>query len=219
MDASLPPFNLFDALIIFAVFGTVLSACHRGLSREMLHTVMFAIMVGVGAVFMKNSGMPKSQEELTKFVISASFYLGAMYVLMWGGMKVLSPFILAPEHGLSFRSRFWAGALSIFKISSCIIGLNLWFAVHSPYAHPLRLEAFPQLVKDSLLVRLSDRQTDVFYRWLAENKVLDYNKFVEKPETPEEKDKSGLGSMLLGGSGDAAAALDGYENPTPLPRQ
>lgn len=196
--ASLPPLNLFDAFASVALVATVLSACHRGLAREALHTVMFMIMVGVGLIFLKGQTMPKTPEELEKAVISAAFYLGAMYVLMWGAMKVVTPFILAPEHVHSFRSRFWAGALSILKLAICIFGLNLWFAIKSPDAHPLRLQTFPELVQESLLVQLSDRETDRLYRWLAEQKLLDYNKFMERPSNEAEKDKAGLSDMLFG---------------------
>lgn len=197
MEAPLPPLNLLDAFIIVSLVGSVFSACHRGLAREVMHTIMFGIMVGVGILFLKDMDLPKSQEELTKLVISSAFYLGAMYVFMWGAMKLLAPFIMAPDHAFSIRSRFWAGALSIFKLSACILGLNLWFAVHSPDAHPLRLQAFPEMVRNSLVVQLSDKKTDELYRWLAEQKILDYNKFIDKPKTEQQQDSAGISKMLF----------------------
>lgn len=193
----MPQPTLLDAFILLALVGSVLSACHRGLAREMLHTVMFGVMVVVGYFFLKDTEIPKTPPELAKVMISCSFYLAAMYVFMWGAMKVLSPLILS-HHIVGIRSRFWAGALSALKLAVSILGLNLWFAIQSPDAHPLRLEAFPLMVRESVLVQLSDRKTDEIYRWLASQNILDYNKFMEKPKTEAQQDQAGVGDILLG---------------------
>ncbi|MBI1309366.1 MAG: hypothetical protein GC129_05935 [Proteobacteria bacterium] len=188
--------TLLDAFIALALVGSVLSACHRGLGREMLHTVMFAIMVTVGIFFMRDNPLPSTQAELARVAISASFYLVAVYVFMWGAMKLLAPLMINTHHPIGLRSRFWAGMLAVVKLLVTIFGLNLWYAVESPYAHPLRLDGFPQVVKDSMLVQLSDRETEHLYHWAARNNLLNYDKVLEKPQSETQKDEKSVEDMF-----------------------
>jgi hypothetical protein len=190
--------TLIDAVILFALIGTVLSACHRGLAKEMLHTVMFALMVAVGIFFMRDD-IAKAQtlEELSKVVITCAFYLGAIYVFMWGLMKVVAPLILSHEL-VGVRSRFWAGALSLAKVLAVVLGLNLWFAVQSNYAHPARLAQFTPVIRDSVLINLSDKTTDDLYRWLASNDFLEYRKQVDAPpRTAEDEVIDSVGDIFM----------------------
>lgn len=188
--------NILDAFIIIAAIGTVLGACHRGLGREMLHTVLLAVMITLGAFFMSDTPLPTSPHELGKLAMSAGFYLIVMYGFMWGVMKLTSPLILRFEH-VGLRSRFWAGALAMVKLVVLVLGLNLWYAIKSPDAHPLRLQVLPGLVKDSMVVQISDRWTDDIYKWLAaEGMVAQYDKVLERPTTQQEMDMRDLDSAL-----------------------
>jgi hypothetical protein len=175
--------TLIDAAIGLALFASVLGACHRGMGREMLHTVLFAIAVAAGFVIFRNVPENATAADVSFWVINSSYYLITAYALTWLAMKLISPLILGREQ-IGMRSRFWAGVLSIVKLGSVIFGLNLWFAVHSTEAHPLRLHALPAILRDSQLVRLSDSLTEDVYRWAAANNLLNYSKVVERaPES------------------------------------
>jgi hypothetical protein len=141
-------------------------------------------------------------------LINIAFYLLAGYVLTWGMMKVLGPILLSEERVIGMRSRFWAGALAMLKIVGVILGMNLWFAIHSPDAHPLRLKALPSVLQESELIQLSDKTTDDIYRWLAQNKILDYNKYMEKPATPAAEEGHTLGDLMKGPPGTVSPTGD-----------
>lgn len=188
--------NLVDALLALGILSSILSACFRGLSREMLHTVLFMVAVAAGYLFWRDTTLPTTQPEVAKMAVSGAFFLAAVYAMMWGGMKILAPLMIGGQHDLGLRSRFWAGALSMVKLAAAIIGLNLWFAVHSPDAHPLRLNSLPEMARDSMLIQLSDAVTEDVYRYLAQQNLLDYQKFTERPATQSEQDKANLETLL-----------------------
>lgn len=177
-DVSVP-FTLIDALIALGLIGSILGACHRGIGREMLHTVLFAILVAAGYVLFRNQAVAPDKSDVAFWVVNSTYYLMTAYVLTWVGMRILSPLMLAHEK-VGLRSRFWAGTLSIVKLATVIIGLNLWFAMHSPDAHPLRLASLPKVMQESLFVRVSDMWTERLYQWLASQQIVDYNKTVER---------------------------------------
>ena len=187
--------TLIDAIIGLAILGSVLSACHRGLGREMLHTVMFAIMVAIGYVLFRADVAQGATNDVVFWLMNTLYYLVTAYVLTWVMMKVLSPLIIGHE-AIGLRSRFWAGVMSLLKLGAVIFGLNLWFAVHSPDAHPKRLNVLPPLLRDSMMVQLSDKFTDDLYRWLATKNVLEYRKTIERSDTVEERRKSDFEQLM-----------------------
>lgn len=178
--------TLIDVAIGLALLLSVLGACHRGIGREMLHTVMFAILVAVGYVLFKNQSDASAPGDTVFWVVNSSYYLITAYVLTWVGMKVLSPLMIGYEV-VGLRSRFWAGILCIIKLAVVLFGLNLWFAVHSTEVHPQRLKNLPPILRESLLVQISDKFTEDLYHWLASKQILEYHKVLDKPKT--EKDK------------------------------
>ncbi|NBX86744.1 MAG: hypothetical protein EBQ80_05910 [Proteobacteria bacterium] len=188
--------NLLDLLIVLGIFSAIISACFRGLSREMLHTVLFMVAVTAGYLFWRDTVMPTTQQEVAKMAVIGAFFLAAVYAFMWGGMKIVAPLVIGGQHDIGLRSRFWAGALSMVKLAVAIIGLNLWFAVHSPDAHPLRLNSLPELARDSMFVQLSDAVTEDVYRYLASQNILDYQKFTERPATQSAQDKAFLEGLV-----------------------
>lgn len=187
--------TLIDVAIGLAILGSVLSACHRGLGREMLHTVMFAIMVAFGYIMFRSQATGTSPDDMVFWLVNSMYYIITAYVLTWIMMKVLSPLIIGREM-IGMRSRFWAGVLSLAKLMVVVFGLNLWFAVHSPDVHPKRLNVLPPLLRESLLVQLSDKFTEDLYRWLAGKQILDYYKSIDRAPTEEEKRKAELENML-----------------------
>lgn len=192
----MPTPTLIDVAIALAVLGSVLGACHRGLGREMLHTVMFGIMVTIGYVlFRTQAAQATSPNDVIFWLMNSLYYVVTAYVLTWVFMKVMSPLVLGRET-IGMRSRFWAGILSLAKLAAVVFGVNLWFAVHSEQVHPDRLESLPPLMQQSMLVRLSDRYTEDLYKWLASKNMLEYYKTLDrKPEVNEER-KRELEEML-----------------------
>lgn len=178
--------TLIDVAIGLFILLNILGACHRGLGREMLHTVLFLILVAIGYVLFRAAGPMENENQIAFWVVNSSYYLITAYVLTWIGMKVLSPLILGAQNN-GLRSRFWAGALSIAKLATVILGLNLWFAMHSEYPHPKRLEALPAIMQSSVALRVSDKLTEDLYHWLAANNIVEYKKNLYRKPTPEEE--------------------------------
>lgn len=190
---SLPPLTLLDAAILLAALLSVLSACRRGIAREMLHTVLFGAMLLIGYLLLRGQPAP-DQSNLAFWVANISYYVVTAYALTWLVLTVTSPLVMGP-HEVGYRSRFWAGALSLVKVAAMILGVNLWFAVHSPFAHPARLQSLPHVMQDSIVVQQSDALTEQIYLWLAGQGMLTYDKHVEyKP--PERKPHEGEHSLF-----------------------
>jgi hypothetical protein len=187
--------TLLDIAIGLFLILNILGACHRGLGREMLHTFIFALLVAGGYVMFRNSSPMESAEQISFWVVNSSYYLITAYVLTWIGIKVLSPIILGPQT-VGLRSRFWSGALSIGKLATVILGLNLWFAMHSEAPHPKRLESLPPIMQSSLAIRISDKLTEDLYHWLAANNVVEYKKNLYRKPTPEEEQEQKLEEQL-----------------------
>ncbi|PZP38761.1 MAG: hypothetical protein DI585_06400 [Pseudomonas fluorescens] len=190
---------LIDVLIALVLLTSILAACHRGLGKEMLHTVLFTIVVVIGYVLFRNSmETDESDVNTTVFwLVNSTYYLITAYVLTWIGMKVLSPLILGQEQ-VGLRSRFWAGIISLTKLLAVIIGLNLWFAVHSPAPHPQRLTALPKVMQESTLVFISDKFTNDLYLWLASKDILTYHKITKSKPTEQELREKELQDQLNG---------------------
>lgn len=98
--------TLIDVAIGLAILTSVLGACHRGLGREMLHTVMFAIMVAVGYVlFRTQAAQAVGPNDVVFWLVNSMYYVVTAYVLTWVFMKVLSPLVLGREN-VGMRSVF-----------------------------------------------------------------------------------------------------------------
>lgn len=210
--------NLLDILIAVFALGAVLSACHRGLGREVLHTTLFLIVVGGAIFFLRETPIPQGQAELSRMTVSILFFLIAVYAFSWGAVKFVAPLIM-PREMRNVRSQFWAGALSAAKIAGMILGVNLWFALHSTEGSPLRLGAFPQMMQDSVFVRIADRTTDEVYRVLAEQKLVNPDDFNKKIANAYERDSAVLDSI----TSPTAPQVPDYEPSAgvadPLPEQ
>ncbi len=192
----MPTPTLIDVAIAFAILGSVLGACHRGLGREMLHTVLFAILVTIGYVlFRTQAAQSASPDDVIFWLMNSLYYVITAYVLTWVGMKVLSPLVLGRE-SVGLRSRFWAGILSLAKLLTVVFGVNLWFAVHSQHVHPDRLESLPPLLQESMLVRTSDRFTEDLYKWLASKNILEYYKTLDRKPATDDARKRELEQFL-----------------------
>ena len=188
--------TLIDVAIAIAILGSVLGACHRGVGREMLHTVLFAIMVTIGYVLFRNqAGDATTTKDVAFWLVNSMYYIITAYVLTWVFMKVTAPLVLGRE-SIGLRSRFWAGVLSLAKLAAVVFGLNLWFAVQSDRPHPERLEGLPPIMRDSDLLRVSDRFTEDLYVWLASKNMLEYYKTRERLPTEEETRQKDLEKML-----------------------
>lgn len=181
--------TLLDIAILLFLILNILGACHRGLGRETLHTFIFALLVAFGYVMFRTSSPTETAEQISFWVVNSSYYLITAYVLTWAALKVLGPLILGPQ-SVGVRSRFWAGALSILKLATVILGLNLWFAMHAEHPHPKRLETLPAVMQSSVAVRVSDKLTEDLYRWLAAHNIVEYKKnLYRKPTAEEEREK------------------------------
>ncbi len=165
--------NLFDSLFGLALVGAILLGIMRGNGRETLHTFLFTCSMLVGWLFLRSGELPATQAELARLVVMVGFYAMAMYVFCWALMGVLAPFML---DGLpsGLRSRFWAGAQAILKLILVILGVNLWYATHSFTPVWERLQPLPALLRDSVLINLSDRLTEDTHRWLARQNFVTY---------------------------------------------
>lgn len=188
--------SLIDVAIATAILGSVLGACHRGLAREMLHTVIFAILVVIGYVLFRNKAVQATNpEDIIFWLVNSMYYLITAYVLTWVAMKVLAPLVIGRET-IGMRSRLWAGILSLTKLAAVVFGLNLWFALHNEQSHPARLESLPPILRESALIRLSDRFTEDLHVWLAKNNLLEYKKTTYRKPTDEDIRKKELEQLL-----------------------
>ncbi|MFO0500053.1 MAG: hypothetical protein ACK5YK_00010 [Pseudomonadota bacterium] len=165
--------NLFDVLFLLGGVFAILLGMMRGNGRETLHTFVFAAALGVGWLFLRSGTPATTPEELARLVVSISFYAFAMYVLSWALMGLLAPFIL-DGHDVGLRGRFWAGAQAMMKLVGIVLGVNLWYALHSTTPVWERLQPLPPLVRESVVVNLSDRLTEDVHRWLAAQGLATY---------------------------------------------
>lgn len=187
--------TLIDIAIALFLLLNILGACHRGLGREMLHTVIFLLLVAFGYIMFRTSGPVESVNEVAFWVVNSSYYLITAYVLTWVGLKIFSPLVLGPQN-VGFRSRFWAGSLSIIKLATVILGLNLWFAMHTESPHPKRLEILPTVMQTSTAIRISDKLTEDLYMWLAAKNIVEYQKNLYRKPTPAEVEQKELEDQL-----------------------
>lgn len=189
-------FTNVDWLIVVAGLGSIYAACQRGLGKETLHTIVFMLALAGGYLYLRSQPLEASDSTAAaRLLVNLGYYVLTAYVLTWAVLRFGSPLILDGQvPGL--RSRFWAGALALAKLLATVLGLNLWYAIESPDAHPLRLQALPAVMRDAKLVQLSDATTDDLYRWMSAKGWLDYNKFVERPQTSGEKAKDAVEEML-----------------------
>lgn len=185
MDASLFPLTAMDWVFVAVGLGVVYSACQRGLGRETLHSILFVLAMMGGIIFLQNQPKVETKEAAAHLLVNFSYYVVTVYVLMWAVLKFGAPLLL-DGHSPGFRSRFWGGVLAMAKLVGTMLCLNLWFAMNSPDAHPLRLNPLPAVLRDAKLIQLSDATTDEIYRWLAGKGWLDYLKYTERPLTEEE---------------------------------
>jgi hypothetical protein len=174
--------NLFDALFLIGGLFAILLGMMRGNGRETLHTFVFAAALGAGWLFLRSGAPPATPEELARLVISISFYCFAMYVFSWALMGLLAPFIL-DGNDVGLRGRFWAGAQAMIKLVGIVLGVNLWYALQSAMPVWERLQPLPPLVRESVVVNLSDRLTEDLHRWLANNGLVTYQ-FAPQGEAP-----------------------------------
>lgn len=176
----------FDWLVIVTLLGATFAACGRGLGKETLHTLLYLGTLVAGYLYLSAQTAPIDAAATATMLVNLGYYVGTVYILTWVVMRVGAPLIL--DGGpLGTRSRFWAGMLCLIKLIATILGLNLWLAVHSPDAHPLRLNQLPPFLRDSTIVQLSDAVTEDIYQWTASKGWLDYHKFTKRSLTPEEE--------------------------------
>jgi uncharacterized membrane protein required for colicin V production len=165
--------NLFDVLFGVGLIFAILLGMTRGNGRETLHTFIFGLALLAGWLFLRVGAMPGTQEELARLLISISFYAFAMYIFSWALMGLLAPFML-DNSIIGIRGRFWAGAQALIKLALVVLGINLWYATHSIMPVKERLQPLPPLLRESVLINLSDRFTEDTHRWLAAQKFVVY---------------------------------------------
>lgn len=174
--------NMFDLLLIAIALASGLSACHRGLGRETLHTFLFAATAIAGWLFLIDREPPGTKEEVAYVLVNLGYYTLTAYLLTWALLKFGAPLIMAEEEA-GIRSKFWAGIMAFAKIGCTLLALNLWFAVYSLDAYPMRQQVLPRVLQESVILRLSDDVTEKIYKFLASKGILEYQKYLmrEKP--------------------------------------
>lgn len=177
--------NLFDLLFIAFTGLSVLTACWRGLGKEMLHTLLFAATLA-GAYFFFQTQEISDTTSVVKMLLNFGYFAISSYFITWAVMKFVAPVFLDGRQA-GIRGRFWAGGLALFKVLALALGLNLWYAVHSIDAHPMRLNPLPQVMRESVLVQLSDSTTEEIYKQLAAKGWLSYEKYTHRPATKKEE--------------------------------
>lgn len=187
MNPDLAHANLFDIAIALAFTASIFSACHRGVAKEVLHTFLFGLAAVAGFFFFLNKQVPADKDALVGLLINLGYYLLTVYLLTWAALRFGAPLFLDGHAHLTFRSRFWAGIITMAKLLTVCLALNLWYAVKSPDPHPQRLEALPMILRHSALIFLSDEVTEKIYKDLASMGYLEYSKYIERPDTLEEQ--------------------------------
>ena len=202
--ATWPQLNLLDAGFILLILAALFGAIGRGLAREMLHSVLLAAAIVAGWMYLREQPLPVTQPEIARLVVPILGFMLAIYAFLWAIMRGLAPLVLS-EGPVGLRSRFWAGGLAIAKIATLMLGLNLWFAVHSPYGPPHRLQSLPLLLQDSKIVQMSDRLTERLYLNLAAQGYLTYQKSTPT-EAPAENAAETNGNTPNQGAAEAPPA-------------
>jgi hypothetical protein len=182
--ATWPQLNLLDAGLLLLMLAAILGAIGRGLAKEMLHTVFLAAAITAAWLYTRNDALPATQPELARLLVPMLGFVLAAYAFMWAVVRFGSVLIINTDHAPDARSRFWAGALALTKVLTLMLGLNLWFAVKSPYGPPLRLASVPTIMQQSRVVNISDHLTERLYRFLAQEGFLTYQKIVEEAPQP-----------------------------------
>ena len=182
--ATWPQLNLLDAGLLLLMLAAILGAIGRGLAKEMLHTVFLAAAITAAWLYTRNDVLPATQAELAKLLVPMLGFVLAAYAFLWAMVRFGSVLIINTEHTPDARSRFWAGALALIKVLALMLGLNLWFAVKSPYGPPLRLASVPTIMQQSKMVNISDHLTERLYRYLAQESFLTYEKTIEEAPKP-----------------------------------
>lgn len=179
-------FNLLDLFLIGFLVISVLLACSRGLGREVLHSLLFGGLMVASYFYVTAQEPPVDGPDAARMLVNYSYIVVSFYFLTWFVLRGLAPVFLSAKP-VSIRERFWAGSLAFSKIVAAALALNLWYAVHSTDAHPLRLQLLPDILRHSVVVNLSDATTDEVYRWMASKGWLEYNKYIDRPQTDRER--------------------------------
>lgn len=213
--------NFIDIVSVIFILGAVLSACHRGLGREVLHTTLYLVVGGGCVLFLNNTPIPQTQPEVSKMALSILFFLMAMYAFTWGAVKFIAPLIM-PSEVRNVRSQFWAGALSALKIVIMILSVNMWYAQHSVEGGQARLTYLPQMMQQSVFVHIADRATDDVYRVLAQQNILNPEEYNKKIASHGTRDDAVLDRLS---DSSSSASVPDYEPAAgntvaePLPEQ
>jgi hypothetical protein len=174
--------NVFDFILLLILGGTVLGACNRGLGVEVFHSIVFGVLIFAGGMVFRIPAGLLTPEASADWLMKMSYFFITAYLLTWGIMHSFGHIFIGHPHGLPlFRSRFWAGVLSMAKLALILFGMAVWFSVHNPLPTPQRLGTLPSFVRNSAMVALIDRQADGVAAWVVGHGLM---QAVEKPELP-----------------------------------
>lgn len=149
-------FTNFDMGLIGATLVMVIIACRHGLTRELLHTVLFSGAMVSGTIFMMQTNAPKDATEAAFLSVNLAYFALAAYLLTSVTLKLVAPIMMKTVSDIGLRNRLTSGGLAFMKILVTGVFLNVWYIAHAPEPHPQRLLALPHTLQDSLLLQLSD---------------------------------------------------------------
>ncbi|MFZ2587803.1 MAG: CvpA family protein [Alphaproteobacteria bacterium] len=152
----------FDIALLALTALMVVSACFRGLNKELLHTTLFAGAMVAGVIFLNQTHpstgtMPETESTQAAFLtLNLAYYAIAAYLLTSVFMKFVGPLLMKDIREIGIRSRLSAGSLALAKIIFTAVMLNTWYIAHAPEPSPTRLLALPEMLQTSQLLQLSD---------------------------------------------------------------
>lgn len=187
--------NWIDIILLLGVTGNVISAVKRGFGRELLHGLVYGALLGAGVLYIRLWPLPATAADTVSYLKYFGYYMVIGYIIAWVVMTFGARVVLGDGRP-GMVSRLGAVVLTLSKIVVSLLLLNLYLAMHSPDAHPLRLRALPGFVQNSWIIQTSDAYTDIIYRYLASQGIVTYNKFTERPRTETERKRDALDEFL-----------------------
>lgn len=159
---SFSTLSQFDTLLLALTALMVAGACMRGLTKELLHTLIFLGAMVAGTVFMNQTnpqpvaGQAGEATQAAFLTLNLAYYALAAYLLTSVFMKFVGPLLMKELHEIGLRSRLSAGCLALTKIMFTAVMLNVFYIAHAPEPNPTRLLALPEVLQTSTLLQLSD---------------------------------------------------------------
>jgi hypothetical protein len=163
----------------------------RGIMKELIHFILWGTLAALASVVLLETINPNEidLQDALKQVSQLGQIFGMTYVLIF----VLEKFVLAPTVLKAEPSTVSRGLAATFGLSKVLLMLFAGTLIFQIYSNTARPE-LPALLKDSVMIRLANRQATHTYNWVVEQGWLSYEKVIWAAED-EQKNMSMEGQL------------------------